>query len=168
MFAAEGATVIATDINQDTLDTAAASSDNIETRILDVLDSDAVNSAAQDVGAVDILANVAGFVHHGSILDCDEEAWDFSFDLNIKSMHPRDAGISSGNVGKWWWVHHQPVFRGVFPERRTQSLCLWNTTKAAVIGLTKAIAIDFIRQGVRCNAICPGTIFVALAGTADR
>lgn len=87
MFAAEGATVIATDINQDTLDTAAASSDNIETRILDVLDSDAVNSAAQDVGAVDILANVAGFVHHGSILDCDEEAWDFSFDLNIKSMH---------------------------------------------------------------------------------
>ena len=72
MFAAEGATVIATDINQDTLDTAAASSDNIETRILDVLDSDAVNSAAQDGGAADILANVAGFVHHGSILDCDE------------------------------------------------------------------------------------------------
>ncbi len=155
MFAAEGAQVIATDVNASAL--SAIASPSIETRVLDVRDSKAVAEAAQAVGAVDILANVAGFVHHGSVLECDQSAWDFSFDLNVTSMHrmissflPAMLENGGGSIIN--------MSSGASSIKGAPSRYVYGTTKAAVIGLTKSVAADFIKQGVRCNAICPGTV----------
>ncbi len=155
-FAAEGAEVVATDINQAKLaelsDTA-----GITTRLLDVRDEAAIAALAADTGAVEVLCNVAGFVHHGTILDCAEADWDFSFDLNVKSMYrtiraflPAMLAAGGGSIVNMASVASS--IRGI-PNR-----FVYGTSKAAVIGLTKAVAIDFIRQGIRCNAICPGTV----------
>lgn len=155
-FAREGASVIATDVKLDKLNELAAVP-GIQVRRLDVTDAAAIAAFAAEVSAPDVLLNAAGFVANGTILDCTEKDWDFSFDLNVRSMFriiqaflPRmleRGGASIINIASV-----AGSVKGI-PNR-----FVYGASKAAVIGLTKSIAIDFIRRGVRCNAMCPGTI----------
>ena len=152
-FVREGASVIATDLDVGKL----AGLAGTQTRGLDVLSTDAVTALAKEIGPVDVLVNAAGYVHQGTIFDTSEKDWDFSFDLNVKSMHRTISAFLPGMLekGKGSIVNIASAassIRGV-PNRYA-----YGTTKAAVIGLTKAVAADFILKGVRANAICPGTI----------
>jgi 2-keto-3-deoxy-L-fuconate dehydrogenase len=155
-FAAEGAKLIATDLDPNKLQGLRG-----KLRKLDVLVRDDIETFSRDVGreygALDILVNCAGYVHQGTVLDCSDKDWDFSFDLNVKSMHHLIKTFLPGMLEK----RHGSIvnisstassIRGV-PYRY-----VYGATKAAVIGLTKAVAADFITQGIRCNAVCPGTI----------
>ena len=155
-LAEEGARVLATDVDAAALERLDGT-EGIETRRLDVTDQAAVAKLAEEVGAVDALLNIAGFVHHGSILGCAEEDWDFSFDLNVKSMYrtiraflPAMLEAGGGSI-----VNMASVASSI---RGLPNRFVYGASKAAVIGLTKAVAADFIRQGIRCNAICPGTV----------
>jgi len=155
-FAAEGAHVIATDVHEDNLEKLNGVS-GVSTRRLDVTDADSVMATAADVGAVDILFNCAGFVHHGSVLDCGESDWDFSFDLNVKSMYftiraflPAMIDAGGGSI-----INMSSVASSI---KGIAHRCVYGASKAAVIGLTKSVAADYIDRGVRCNAICPGTV----------
>ncbi|HWJ73441.1 MAG TPA: SDR family oxidoreductase [Kaistia sp.] len=155
-FAAEGATVIATDLN------AALLADLPEQGItevhpLDVRSTRAVEALAADVGPVDILFNCAGFVHHGSALTTSDEDWDFSFDVNVKSMHRTIRAFLPGMLdsGAGSIIN---IASGASSIRGLANRYAYGASKAAVIGLTKAVAADHIRQGVRVNAIAPGTI----------
>jgi 2-keto-3-deoxy-L-fuconate dehydrogenase len=155
-FAAEGAQVTATDINIARLEELTGTP-GIAVRQLDVLDPQAVHSLAAELPPLDVLCNVAGYVHHGSILDCPEEDWDFSFDLNVKSMYRMiraflPAMLEHGGGSIINMASVASSLRGL-PNR-----CVYGASKAAVIGLTKSVAADFIQQGIRCNCICPGTI----------
>ena len=155
-FAREGARVIASDIDMASLkdlgDHGVA-----ETHLLDVTQTQSVERTAAAVGNVDILFNGAGFVHNGTVLECSEEDWDFSFNLNVKSMHRTIKAFLPGMLenGGGAIVNIASVSGSVLgvPNRYA-----YGATKAAVIGLTKAVAADFMKQGIRANAICPGTV----------
>ncbi len=155
-MANQGARVLATDINADLL---AGLDDHpgISTDRLDVLDADAITGLARRVGAIDVLANIAGFVHHGTILDCTESDFDFSMTLNVKAMYrmiraflPAMLAAGGGSI-----VNMSSVCSSVkgIPNR-----FVYGTSKAAVIGLTRSVAADFVSRNLRCNAICPGTV----------
>jgi 2-keto-3-deoxy-L-fuconate dehydrogenase len=156
-FAAEGATVIATDIDEAGL--AKLKADGIaRTHRLDVRDSAAVDAFVRQTGPVDILFNCAGFVHHGSVLDCTEEQWDFAFDLNAKAMMRTIKAVLPGMLGKGGGsiVNMASTASSV---KGVANRFAYGASKAAVVGLTKSVAFDFIKQGVRCNCICPGTVY---------
>lgn len=156
-FAREGAQVLATDVNEDLLEKLAAAHPAIKTRTLDVRDINAVNALAAELGAIDILFNCAGFVHHGSALECSDADWDFSFDLNVKSMHRTIRGFLPAMLerGRGSIVNISSA-AGVF--KAAPKRYVYGATKAAVAALTRAVAADFITKGIRCNCICPGTI----------
>ena len=156
-FVHEGARVLATDIDQDSLDSLKKECPEIETRLLDVTNPEEIQAIARETGAIDVLFNCAGFVHHGTLLDCEESDWEFSFDLNVRSMYrmiraflPAMLKTGGGSI-----VNMSSVASSVkgLPNR-----FVYGASKAAVVGLTKSVAMDFIKQGIRCNAICPGTV----------
>jgi 2-keto-3-deoxy-L-fuconate dehydrogenase len=151
-FAREGAEVIATDLNVDALKGLKG-----DLRKLDVRSTEAVEALAKAIGPIDVLFNCAGFVHHGSVLECDDAAWDFSFDLNVKSMHRTVRAFLPGMLAKGGGSIVN-IASGASSVRGIPNRYVYGASKAAVIGLTKSIAADFIKKGVRCNAICPGTI----------
>jgi 2-keto-3-deoxy-L-fuconate dehydrogenase len=151
-FAAEGAEVIATDLDIGKLEGL-----RCVHRALDVRSTAAVQALAAEIGPVDILLNAAGFVHHGTVLECTEGDWDFSFDLNVKSMHRTIAAFVPGMLERGGGSIVN-IASGASSVRGIPNRYVYGASKAAVIGLTKAVAADFIRKGVRCNAICPGTI----------
>jgi len=156
-FADEGAVVWATDINETALAALKHDRPDIQTRRLDVLKTKDVADLAAEVGALDVLFNCAGFVHHGSILDCTEKDWDFSFDLNVKSMYRTCRAFLPAmlDAGKGSIINMSSAVSSI---KAAPNRFVYGSTKAAVIGLTKGIASDFIRRGIRCNAICPGTV----------
>jgi len=156
MFAREGAQVLATDINAEALATLAETA-GIRTLRLDVTDANAVAVLAREEAAFDALFNCAGFVHPGSILECSEDDWAFSWQLNVTSMYRLTRALlpkmlDNGGASIINMASAASSVKGV-PNR-----FVYGTTKAAVIGMTKAIAADFVARGIRCNAICPGTV----------
>ncbi len=153
LFAAEGAEVTATDIDEAKL----GKLEGCRTERLDITDAAAIQDFARRQGPVDVLFNCAGFVHHGTILECEEKDWDFSFTLNARSMYRMirallPAMLESGGGSIVNMSSVSSSVKGV-PNR-----FVYGASKAAVIGLTKSVAMDFVGRGVRCNAICPGTV----------
>ncbi|NXO38264.1 BDH2 dehydrogenase, partial [Locustella ochotensis] len=164
-FAKEGAKVIATDINETKLQEL-GKYPGIQIRVLDVTKKEQIEKLAKEIEKIDVLCNIAGFVHHGTILECEEQDWDFTMNLNVRSMYlmiktflPKARlgcpGLlmlkqKSGNI-----INMSSVASSI---KGVVNRCVYSTSKAAVIGLTKAVAADFIEQGIRCNCICPGTV----------
>ena len=155
-FAAEGAQVWATDVNAEAL-RSLEGTPGVSTRVLDVTDSAAVERVAKEAGDVNVVFNCAGIVHHGTIMECSEQDWDRSFDLNIKSMYRVTRAFLPGMLKqqKGSIINMASVASSL---RGLPNRLAYGTTKAAVLGFTKAIAADYVRQGVRCNAVCPGTV----------
>ncbi|MEO3431823.1 SDR family oxidoreductase [Inquilinus sp. CAU 1745] len=155
-FADEGARVVATDINEAKLADLNAVP-GVVTGVLDVTDAASIAAMAERHGDIDILFNCAGFVHHGTILDCDEAAWDFSNDLNVKSMYRMIRAFLPGMIARGGGsiVNMSSVASSI---KGAPNRFVYGTTKGAVIALTKAVAADFVGKGIRCNAICPGTV----------
>lgn len=154
-FAAEGAKVIATDLSHTAVE--ALKAEGIEAYRLDVTDGAAISAIAAQVGPVDILFNCAGYVHAGTILDCDEDAFDFSVELNVKSLYRMTRAFLPAMLenGGGSIVNIASVASSIIaaPNR-----FIYGATKAAVIGITKSVAADYVTRGIRCNAICPATV----------
>jgi len=154
-FATEGAEVVATDINMEVLGTLKAA--KVTTRRLDVLDLAAITAAEKEIGAIDVLVNCAGFVHHGTILDCEEKDFDFSTNLNVRAAYRMIRAFLPGMLTrqKGTIVNIASIASSIIgvPNR-----FIYGVTKAALLGLTKSVAVEFVKQGIRCNAICPGTV----------
>ncbi|WAJ29111.1 SDR family oxidoreductase [Antarcticirhabdus aurantiaca] len=159
--AAEGAKVVATDVNEAALESLAAENAAIETRRLDVMDAAAIAAFAHSQEPFDGIFNCVGFVHNGTILEVEDADWDFSFDLNVRSMFRvtkallpglLDRADANGDASILNMASMASSVKG-FPNR-----LLYGTTKAAVIGFTKGVAADYVRRGLRCNALCPGTV----------
>jgi 2-keto-3-deoxy-L-fuconate dehydrogenase len=155
-FVAEGAQLIATDLDPQKLSGLRGKLNKLDVRSEGDIEAFG-RDVAREFGALDVLVNCAGYVHQGTIFDCSDKDWDFSFDLNVKSMHrmlktflPGMLEKKSGSIVN--------IASAVSSIRGVPNRYVYGTTKAAVIGLTKAVAADFIKQGIRCNAICPGTI----------
>ena len=156
-FSNEGGKVVATDVAEDKVrGLKAAKRIKLDVRAQENVDAVA-KTVASEFGALDILVNCAGYVHNGSILECGDRDWDFSFDLNVKSMHRTIKAFLPGMLEKKSGSIVN-ISSAVSSIRGVPNRYVYGATKAAVIGLTKAIAADFIKQGIRCNAICPGTI----------
>ena len=155
-FAHEGARVIATDLNVALLETL-ATTPGVSVQKLDVLDPAAISAAAAAAGPVDVLFNGAGFVHAGTVLDCTEEEWGFAFDLNVRSQYRTIKAFLPGMLAKGSGsiINVASVAGSI---KGAPNRFVYGATKAAIIGLTKAVAADYITTGVRCNAICPGTV----------
>jgi len=155
-FAREGALVWATDIDDGKLKALAGEGD-VKARRLDVLDKAAIGALAKQVGTADVLFNCAGFVHHGSVLDATDEQWQRGFDLNVRSMFWTIQAFLPGMVAKGGGsiINMSSAASSV---KGAALRFVYGSTKAAVIGLTKSVAVDYVKQGVRCNAICPGTV----------
>jgi 2-keto-3-deoxy-L-fuconate dehydrogenase len=151
----EGAKVYATDINEAALAELAA--EGLETFVLDVRDPASIASAVEKTQGLDVLFNCAGFVDAGTILECDEDAWAFSLDLNVTAMYRMMRSFLPGMIdtGGGSIVNMSSVASSVIAAPSRFS---YGATKAAVVGMTKAVAADFVQQGIRCNAICPGTV----------
>ncbi|XP_029452848.1 3-hydroxybutyrate dehydrogenase type 2 [Rhinatrema bivittatum] len=155
-FAKEGAEVLATDLNEAKLKEL-EEHPGIQTRRLDVTKKEQIESLAKDIQKIDVLVNIAGFVHHGTILECEEADWDFTMNVNVRSMYllikaflPKMLEQKSGNI-----INMSSVASSI---KGVVNRCVYSTSKAAVIGLTKSVAADFIEQGIRCNCVCPGTV----------
>ena len=157
-FYNEGANVIATDINDKTLSDLNKKYPNIKVQLLDVTNNNAILNFIKTLNQVDVLFNAVGFVHHGSVLECEEKDWDFSFDVNVKSMYFMCKAILplmvKQNGGSIINVSSCASSIKGFPNR-----FVYGASKGAVIGLTKAIAADYVKQNIRCNSIAPGTVF---------
>ncbi len=157
-FHNEGAKVIATDINEKTLLELNKEYPKIDVKTLDSTDNNSIKDQINKFERIDVLFNAVGFVHHGTILECDEKDWDFSFNVNIKSMYfmcksvlPIMLKNNGGSI-----INVSSVASSI---KGLQNRFVYGSTKAAIIGLTKSIAADFVKQNIRCNAIAPGTVF---------
>jgi 2-keto-3-deoxy-L-fuconate dehydrogenase len=153
MFVREGAKVVATDIDE----SAVSAIPEVTARKLDVTDRAAIQRFAAEMGTIDVLFNCAGFVHSGTILQCTEQDWDFAFNLNVRSMYHLIRAFLPGMLaqGNGSIINMSSVASSV---KGVPNRFVYSVTKAAVIGLTKSVATDFVGQGIRCNAICPGTV----------
>ena len=160
-MAAEGATVYATDVNAALLDKFKGVA-NVTTRPLDVLDDAALRTTIDELPVLDVLFNCAGFVHHGTVLDCTPEDWDFSFNLNVRAMYVAiQAALPKmldkhQQTGSWASIINMASVAGSI--KGIANRFVYGASKAAVVGLTKAVAADFVQKGIRCNAIAPGTV----------
>lgn len=153
-MAAEGAQVFATDVNEAAL--ADLAGDNIETLVLNAMDADSIKAGVAHA-APDVLFNCAGFVHHGTVLDATDDEWDFAFTLNVRSMARTMQAALPGMIerGGGSIINMSSACSSIIgaPNR-----FIYGTTKAAVIGMTKSVAVDYVTKGIRCNCICPGTV----------
>ena len=166
-FAKEGAKVLATDINADALASLAAEHASITTRTLDVTQAEQIKTLVRESGPLDVLFNCAGYVHAGTILDTDEASWQRSFAINVDSMFQLCKAVLPGMLerGKGSIINMSSVASSI---KGVPNRFAYSTTKAAVIGLTRSIASDFVARGIRCNAICPGTVKTPSLGDRVR